>query len=155
MHYGRIRGRQAGFTVIEIVVVVGIIGIVATLSYLGYQSHLAKARVRAAIADITTLEALITSYESLNGDVPDALSDLGGTSVGDDPWGRPYEFNNFDNIPSGDIRKDQDLKPLNSTYDLWSNGPDGNSNAPTTASASRDDIIRANDGTFIGKVTDY
>jgi len=153
--FGKERKRNTGFTIVELVIVIGIIGIVASLSYLGYQSHMERSRVRAAIAEITTLDALITSYESLNGDVPDALSDLGDTGVGDDPWGWPYRFNNYDNIPAGQVRKDHSLLPLNSTYDLWSDGPDGASSAPISSANSQDDIIRANDGTFIGKVTDY
>ncbi len=34
-------------------------------------------------------------------------------------------------------------------------GPDGKSVAPLTAKASRDDIVRANDGKFIGEASDY
>jgi general secretion pathway protein G len=134
-------------------IVVGIIGIIASLSYLGYQSHLLKARNRAAIADITTLDALITSYESLNGDVPDALSDLGDHGVGDDPWGRAYRFTSHDVLPGQERVTGTDA--INSAYDLWSDGPDGTSQLSLGDPASQDDIIRANDGAFIGKATDY
>jgi general secretion pathway protein G len=34
-------------------------------------------------------------------------------------------------------------------------GKDGDSKAPLTAKASRDDIIRANNSAFIGLATDY
>jgi general secretion pathway protein G len=34
-------------------------------------------------------------------------------------------------------------------------GPDGDSRRPLTAQKSRDDIIRANDGAFIGIAQDY
>jgi general secretion pathway protein G len=34
-------------------------------------------------------------------------------------------------------------------------GPDGKSQKPFTAKASRDDIVRANDGGFFGSVSDY
>jgi len=134
-------------------IVVGIIGIVATLSYVGYQSHLLKARNRAAIADITTLDALVTSYESLNGDVPDALADLGDHGVGDDPWGNPYRFTNHDVLPG----QERVTGPyaINSTYDLWSDGPDGTSQLSVENPASQDDIIRANDGAFIGMAIEY
>ena len=52
-------------------------------------------------------------------------------------------------------RKDHSLHPLNSTYDLYSMGKDGDSKAPLTAQASRDDIIRANDGGYIGLASGY
>jgi len=45
--------------------------------------------------------------------------------------------------------------PINSDFDLWSMGPDGKSVPPLTAKASRDDIVRANDGTFYGWASDY
>ena len=50
----------------------------------------------------------------------------------------------------GKLRKDKFLVPLNSDYDLYSMGPDGKSVPPLTAKASRDDILRANDGEFFG-----
>ena len=34
-------------------------------------------------------------------------------------------------------------------------GPDGRSVAPLTVKASRDDIIRANDGSFYGLASEY
>jgi general secretion pathway protein G len=56
---------------------------------------------------------------------------------------------------NGKKRKDRNLVPLNSDYDLYSQGPDGNSVSPLTAAASQDDIIRANNGGFVGKAEDY
>ncbi|MEW6683930.1 MAG: hypothetical protein AB1451_13595 [Nitrospirota bacterium] len=55
----------------------------------------------------------------------------------------------------GQARKDQFLVPLNSTYDLYSMGPDGDSKPPLKAKMSQDDIIRANDGQYIGLAADY
>jgi general secretion pathway protein G len=45
--------------------------------------------------------------------------------------------------------------PINTDFDLYSVGPDGNTQPPLTAPVSRDDIVRANDGRFIGKAEDY
>jgi len=53
------------------------------------------------------------------------------------------------------VRKDHNLVPLNTDYDLYSMGPDGNSVGPLTAKASRDDIIRANNGSYIGPAANY
>jgi general secretion pathway protein G len=52
-------------------------------------------------------------------------------------------------------RKDRFLHPLNMDYDLYSMGEDGKSSAPLTAKASHDDIIRANDGQYIGVAANY
>jgi general secretion pathway protein G len=56
---------------------------------------------------------------------------------------------------AGQARKDRFLVPINSTYDLYSMGPDGRTALPLTASASRDDVIRANDGSYIGLASGY
>ena len=75
-----------------------------------------------------------------------------------DPWGFDYRYLNFAaDAPGvkGQIRKDHNLHPLNSEFDLYSVGPDGESRAPLTAKASRDDVIWARDGAFVGIARDY
>lgn len=52
-------------------------------------------------------------------------------------------------------RKDRFLVPINSDYDLYSVGPDGESAAPLTAAKSRDDIIRASDGAYVGVAVNF
>jgi general secretion pathway protein G len=54
-----------------------------------------------------------------------------------------------------DVRKDKNLHPLNTDFDLYSLGPDGESRLPLTAGPSRDDILRANNGAFIGRAENY
>jgi len=86
-------------------------------------------------------------------------TDLSAVGRGDmlDPWGHPYQYLNFygnDKNPQG-ARKDHSLHPLNSDFDLYSMGADGQSVAPITASKSQDDIIRANDGGYIGLARNY
>jgi general secretion pathway protein G len=44
---------------------------------------------------------------------------------------------------------------LNSDFDLYSKGRDRDSKLPLTAEASRDDIVRANNGGFIGLAKNY
>jgi len=46
------------------------------------------------------------------------------------------------------------LNPLNTDFDLYSMGSDGDSKGPLSAKASRDDIVRANNGDFIGRSED-
>lgn len=56
---------------------------------------------------------------------------------------------------NGKVRKDHNLVPLNTDYDLYSMGEDGASVSPLTAKASRDDIVRANNGRYVGLASDY
>ena len=74
-----------------------------------------------------------------------------------DPWGRPYEYLNIRTAGPGKgaLRKDGKLNPLNTDFDLYSIGKDGMSATPLSAEESRDDIVRANNGAFIGLGEDY
>jgi general secretion pathway protein G len=66
-----------------------------------------------------------------------------------DPWGNTYQYLNIedgDTKGKGNLPKDKNLLPINSDFDLYSNVPDDQSVAPLTAKASRDDIVRVNDG---------
>lgn len=55
----------------------------------------------------------------------------------------------------GEVRKDRFQVPINSDFDLYSSGPDGQSRGPLSAPVSRDDILRANDGAFYGVAEDF
>jgi len=55
----------------------------------------------------------------------------------------------------GQARKDRFLVPLNSDYDLYSNGKDGDSKPPLNAKESHDDVVRANNGAYIGLASQY
>ena len=55
----------------------------------------------------------------------------------------------------GQTRKDKNLVPLNSDFDLYSMGPDGASQPPLAAPVSHDDIIRASDGAYVGSAEGY
>ena len=103
------------------------------------------------------LEIEILGFFALNERLPLDLDELGRANM-KDPWGNPYVFLNFETIQGqgkGKMRKDRFLVPINTDYDLCSMGPDGKTNMPLTAKASRDDIIRANNGTFIGPASEF
>ncbi len=59
------------------------------------------------------------------------------------------------NASKGKPRKDRFLHPINSDYDLYSMGKDGESVEPLTAKKSHDDVIRANDGSFVGLAVEF
>ena len=93
-----------------------------------------------------------------------------------DPWGNPYQYLRIDSsgVPGaggpggggpggggpgggglGQVRKDKNLVPINSDYDLYSMGRDGQSVSPLTAEPSRDDVVRASNGSYIGLAERY
>ena len=135
-----------------------VVALIATLSAISvplYADMTESARIAKAVGDITILDAEIGMFEFTNRRLPVDLAEIGRAAL-KDPWDNPYEYLNFaDAGKKAKARKDHSLHPLNSTYDLYSKGKDGDSNAPLTAQASRDDIIRANDGGFIGLASEY
>jgi general secretion pathway protein G len=74
----------------------------------------------------------------------------GGGGSGGGPGGGGGGGGGGGSPPPAGARKDRFLVPINSRYDLYSRGPDGDSRPPLTALPSRDDIVMANDGGFIG-----
>jgi general secretion pathway protein G len=154
------RGRwdgESGFTLVELLIVVAIIATLTAIAVPVIADVTERARVARAIADIKVMEGEIAVFENLNGRLPATLAEIGRDRT-QDAWGSGYEYLNFAAAgPSsrGHARKDRFLVPINSTYDLYSKGRDGRSQAPLTASASRDDVIRANDGSYIGLASKY
>ncbi len=144
-----------GLTLIEIMIAIAILGILVAMATTAYMGYTKKADIAKAVYHISNIASDIKIYQAeTHGVLPETLDDL-GRPIPEDPWGNPYQYQDVNEIPKGKRRKDKFLVPLNSDYDLWSMGPDGESRPPLTAKASRDDIIRAGDGRFIGIAEKY
>ena len=148
-------GRQ-GFTLIELIAVIAIVALISAIAVPGYQAYVQRANNAEAIADIMTLGGRIEIFRLRNqGRLPDDLERL-DYEIPLDPWGRPYEYLVIEGkTGKSNVRKDKNLNPLNSDYDLYSKNPDGASTGPLSAKSSRDDILRANNGAFVGLAADY
>ena len=154
-----IRSRPVrGFTLIELMSVVGVVGLLTALAIPKAQGYTDRAKISRAIGDINTIQIDIDAFAANNDSLPTSLAEVGraGLLV---PWGRPYQYINFslsrgNGVPNG-ARRDRFLVPINSTYDLFSVGKDGRSTPALTAGPSKDDIVRGNDGGFIGRATLY
>jgi general secretion pathway protein G len=132
--------------------------VVATLAVIAvsaYSSYMEKAQVSQAEEDLTSIEARIALYQATNGELPTSLAQVDdGTML--DPWGHPYYYLDFTGLKNlGEVRKDQNLVPINSDYDLYSAGANGATLPEIAVPASQDDVIRANNGGFIGLASDY
>ena len=146
---------RAGFTLIELMMVCAIIGTLSAIAIPHLKDSVKGAKVSRAAQEIRVLEVDIASYEAGFNKLPPDLASIGRGGMLD-PWGNPYEYTNLQTVKGkGKARKDKFLVPLNSDYDLWSDGEDGASVGPLTAKASRDDIVRANDGSFVGLASKY
>jgi general secretion pathway protein G len=144
-----------GFTAIELMLAVAILAIVAALAYPSYASYQERGRIAQATIDIKDMEQRIKLYAVDNRAYPETLAEIGKGGLRD-PWGNPYEYTNLETAKGkGAARKNKNLVPINSDFDLYSKGKDGASSSPLTAKPSRDDIVRANDGRFVGLASDY
>lgn len=146
-----------GFTIAEVVIIVAMLVTLSGIAVPAYKDALDRARIARAIGDISVMSKEIEVHQVYKGNLPNTLAEV---DRGDllDPWGNPYEYLNIAAAGkgvAGEARKDKFLVPLNSDYDLYSKGQDGKSVGPLTAKPSWDDIIRANDGSYIGLASEY
>jgi len=153
---------------IEVMIVIAITGILASIAIPNFIKYREKARIEVAIMEMRFIEKVNANYVVENSKLPEDLSEIGMDRILD-PWGRPYNYLRIqasDEAPDdkgkkddkgekGKPRKDHALHPINSDFDLYSVGKDGKSTAPLTAKISQDDIIRANNGGFLGLVSGY
>ena len=131
-----------------------VLGTLVTIGLLFYGDVTEQAKVARAIADIATIGGDIDTFEVMNDRLPNDLAEIGRGSLLD-PWGNVYVYVSFAVTPEGQWRKDHNLVPLNSSFDLYSKGKDGDTQPPLTAAASRDDVVRANDGNYVGLASRY
>ncbi len=147
-------GLRRGFTLVEVLIVLAIIAILAVIAVPMYMDRVEEARITRAIHEVRDLCTAICAAEAATGIYPVSLAALDQTNT-IDPWGNQYQYLLVAGANIGQLRKDQFLVPLNTDFDLYSMGPDGASLKPLPPPVSQDDIIRANDGHFIGVALEY
>ena len=131
-----------------------IVAILAIIANAGYSAIFDDLKIKKAIGDIYEIELLIERYNSQYNSLPNNLTDVDAPT--EDPWGQPYAYLPFTpSTPNGPKRKSHGTVPLNSDYDLYSIGPDGTTATPLTSTHSKDDIVRAGNGGFVGLGADY
>lgn len=153
---------------IEVMIVIAITGILGSIAIPNFIKYREKARIEVAITEMRFIEKVIANYVVEKIKLPEDLSEIGMDTVLD-PWGRPYNYLRIqasdeapddkgkkkDKNKTGKARKDHSLHPINTDFDLYSVGKDGKSASPLTAKISQDDIVRANNGGFVGLVSNY
>ena len=147
---------KRGFTLMELMLVIALGSILFAIGMPSYRAYVLRSEISQAIGDLASIKLSIDRYRLNHNDgLPARLSDAEPRTL-TDPWGNPYVYAPFAGMNgNGGKRKDRNLVPINSEFDLYSSGPDGESVSPLTARKSRDDVIMANDGAFIGKASDY
>jgi general secretion pathway protein G len=121
--------KQAGFTLIEVLLVVIIIGILAAVVVPKFAGRGKEAQVNACKASIANISTAINLYEVDNGAFPPSLQAL-VTKGNENNWKGPY----LDKVPTDPWGHEMVYSPHDNGFDLKSLGPDGVDSA--------DDIIK-------------
>ena len=149
--------KNKGFTLIELMIIIAIVGTLAGIAFPMFNTYIDKAKVTRAKSEIKLIGSAVLNFYFEWDRFPIGLEEVGlGGML--DPYGNPYMY-----MPapadkkgaSAKMRKDHNLVPVNTDFDLYSMGKDGKSVAPFTAKASRDDIVRANNGQYVGLASGY
>ena len=149
---------QSAFTLVELMITILVFAALAAIAIPSYQKYIERAKSSQAIRDIAQIGMIIERFFSTNQTYPANLAALGAGVPAVDPWGNAYGYLAIKVNPApnqGDVRKDKNLNPLNSDYDLYSMGPDGQTQKQLTAAKARDDIVRAGNGSFIGLASEH
>jgi general secretion pathway protein G len=136
----RRRRRQAGFTLVEMLVVLAIIGLIVGLVGPRVLNYLSDSKVKTARIQIESLSSALDLYFLDVGHYPTTNESLAalmqkppsasswngpylkGNAVPNDPWGQPYQYR---------------APGQHGQYDLYSLGPDGREGATSVTSWSR------------------
>jgi general secretion pathway protein G len=160
--------RQDGVTFLELLIALVVVAILAAVAIPAFgsagpncdtpdaqQGPLMRAKIGKITGDIGRIHLAARSFDLSYGRFPDSLAEIGLSDL-EDPWGNPYQYLvvlGRQNV--GPVRKDQNLKPVNSGYDVYSMGPDGKTASPFTSTVGADDIVMANDGAYFGLACQY
>lgn len=152
-----LNAKRAGFTLVEIMITIVVLALLTVIALPMYSKYVERAKVAAVVAFMSGTSLKLESYYSQHYTYPATLAEI-GISDTLDPWGNPYQYLAIDIKPppnTGHVRRDKNLNPINTDYDLYSDGPDGRSQTQLNANFARDDIVRAGNGSYIGKAQDF
>lgn len=161
---------QKGFSLFELLaalVVVSILTVIAIPMFGGNglncdnpdgrPSYTMRAKIAHITGEIGAINIQAQRFELNHGRYPSSIDELGlDEDARTDPWGNPYVFTDLTTINGvGKARKDHNLHPVNTYFDVYSLGPDGVTATPFTSNLGKDDIVMANDGNYFGPACHY
>jgi general secretion pathway protein G len=138
---------DGGFTLIELTLCVAIISVLSLLALSAYPKVRDRAMEIRCISEIRELARTINAYSiDHNGEYPADWATM-GISAPTDPWGNVYEI-------SAPTRVDLGVT-INVAFDLYSKGPDGQTDPDIDHEDSMDDVVIAGDGSYLGSVQNF
>ena len=149
---------SAGFTLVEMMIAVVIMGLLVAMAMPIYARYGNRVKANEVAAFMTTTSLALETYHAQSGTYPATLAEIGISEPALDPWGNPYRYLPIDTDPppkTGHVRRDRNMNPINTDFDLYSTGPDGRTQTQLTGRFARDDIVRAGNGSYIGTAQDF
>jgi general secretion pathway protein G len=134
-----------GFSMVELITVILIITALAAMVIPSYNNYINKTRNARAMSEIRTLATEISAWSlDHNGSNPPDLAAIGRGGYLD-PWQRLYEYS-----PIAVLEDPFGARLLNTDFDIYSKGLDGAGTPASGDPGNKDDIVRSNDGAFVG-----
>jgi general secretion pathway protein G len=147
-----------GFSLVELITVIGIIAALAAMTIPAFNNYVNNSKKARAASEIRTLSTEISGYYLDRGYNPATLADINRPNY-KDPWKRDYVYYNFTATPVLPLPlapaaqaplKDFINIPINTDFDLYSLGQDGNTAEVAGVAVTDDDIARFNNGSHVG-----
>jgi general secretion pathway protein G len=131
---------------------VALLGTLAAIAIPAFTGYTERARINAAVGEIGRVIVELHRWRTNNGGAfPDTLADAGIT-MEKDPWGNDYVY---EDVATAGTLRTHDGAAVNTEFDLYSKGPDGDSAVSLSDAKSIDDIVIARDGAFVGQAEYY
>lgn len=135
-----------GFTMVELLVVMAIVAILSSVAMTGFAKVKELARVSRCTQEIRSMEREITAWTTEKGSYPPGLAEINRANQ-KDPWGFNYIYGPPTRMAGTDL--------INTDFDLYSKGPNGDSADSILDPLSEDDIFRGRDGGFVGVSSEW
>jgi general secretion pathway protein G len=148
------RSGRPALTILELIIAAAILVTAAGVAIPAYVRSRENGRILQAVTDIVAVDHDIAIDESTRGSPPPTLAAIGRGNLLD-PWGRPYEYLLTAGAGVGHDRRDRLFKPLNTDYDLYSRGKDGQTQQKLDHPESLDDVVRALNGAYVGLASEF
>lgn len=147
------RSLQRGMTLLELTITTAVIGLLAGIATPAVSGYVERARSNRAIGEIGRVSVELYRWRTNNGGAFPATLAEANIDLEPDPWGNDYVYINVAGGAGPPRTAGGD--PVNSDFDLYSNGPDGATDPSLGDAAAADDVVRANNGAYLGIAGNY